>query len=530
MARTQRKSRAQSQDDSPSAAGAQSKRRQTNVRAESLKPVRASPRLREKARRLGERKEQTEESQAPRSSLSPGSAGVVPKRRISHSSDGSSIAKRNKSPVEETASLHDIAIEPQHAVTHSSDRISFPSTKKARDIGGAELKRNYLLRFSHLEPRKESNTCPSSLDASGLSDQGRGVSPKTSVLNKVSHWIQTGTWPSEFFERGQKRIIFSQPDFHFSDFSELFRSESKSEMEDSAPDPLPVGITCRNLQYEKMLRQHLIFFRWIQEPTLDCQQLCHHLLTKQQPEPKETSPSAVSWADFAADGHPRFVAPRFCPVTEGFDYLQRDGGKWTDCIPILGRIKPSPHLSVGFGHKAFTADQHLKMAPILGEEGRVPDGESNSYFRATEDLYFPFLVQELGNRREGIYFAELKNAHSGAIMASATFQLFRWAGLEKELDHKIVAFSIANDGKHVSIYGHYIVMTPRGCEFHRYSIFEYVLHRTEWVSRWQAYQFVKNVYEVFMPAHLERIRAAVNRLPEMSFEPDPLPTSWGSDH
>jgi hypothetical protein len=35
------------------------------------------------------------------------------------------------------------------------------------------------------------------------------------------------------------------------------------------------------------------------------------------------------------------------------------------------------------------------------------------------------------------------------------------------------------------------------------------------VNRWVAYQFIRNVYELWMPGHFERLLSAIDNLPDM---------------
>ena len=50
--------------------------------------------------------------------------------------------------------------------------------------------------------------------------------------------------------------------------------------------------------------------------------------------------------------------------------------------------------------------------------------------------------------------------------------------------------------------------------FYRHPIKKFDFTSEDGKERWTAYKFTRNVYDIFLPIHLERICAAVDRLPD----------------
>lgn len=179
---------------------------------------------------------------------------------------------------------------------------------------------------------------------------------------------------------------------------------------------------------------------------------------------------------------------------------------WTGSIPVQGP-RPQPDYSVGFRRSAFTEEQLNKLDPLIGT---VFD---TSFFVATYRMYFPFLTCEVKCGAAALDVADRQNAHSMTIAVRSVVELFRTVKREKKIDREILAFSISHDHRTVRIYGHYAVIGDSQTTFYRHPIKTLDITGEEGADKWTAYKFTKNVYDIWMPTHLERIRAAIDKLP-----------------
>jgi len=187
---------------------------------------------------------------------------------------------------------------------------------------------------------------------------------------------------------------------------------------------------------------------------------------------------------------------------------------WNSAIPCYGSC-PQPDYSVGFGRSVFTDDQLKKLTPFVGE---VTD-TFTSYSMATWQMYLPFLTCEVKYSAAALDIADRQNAHSMTLTVRGTVELFRLVKREKELCREILAFSISHDRRTVRIYGHYPIIDRERTTFYRHPIHEFSFTALDGKEKWTAYQFAKNVYDVWMLTHLSRIISVVDILPsDLDFE------------
>lgn len=179
---------------------------------------------------------------------------------------------------------------------------------------------------------------------------------------------------------------------------------------------------------------------------------------------------------------------------------------WISSIPVEGP-RPQPDYAVGFDRSAFTIEQLKKLGPLIGS---VFD---TSYFVATYRMYFPFLTCEVKCGAAALDIADRQNAHSMTVAVRSIVELYRAVKREKELEREILAFSISHDHRSVRIYGHYPVIDGEKVTFYRHPIREFSFVEMNGREKWTTYKFTKNVYDVWMPTHLERICSAVDQLP-----------------
>ena len=188
---------------------------------------------------------------------------------------------------------------------------------------------------------------------------------------------------------------------------------------------------------------------------------------------------------------------------------------WNDSIPVT-KTRPQPDYAVGFRREAFTEDRLKRLVPFVGE---VTDSRNESYFMATYYMYFPFLTCEVKCGAAALDIADRQNAHSMTLAVRAIVELFRYVGREKELDREILAFSISHDHRAVRIYGHYAVIEGKSQKYYRHPIRTFDFTELDGKDKWTAYKFTKNVYEIWMPKHFEKICSAIDAFPsDMSFD------------
>ncbi|KAI9744261.1 MAG: hypothetical protein M1818_002413 [Claussenomyces sp. TS43310] len=183
---------------------------------------------------------------------------------------------------------------------------------------------------------------------------------------------------------------------------------------------------------------------------------------------------------------------------------------WNTAIPFHG-ARPQPDYSIGFGPSAFTKQQLSRLEPLVGNI--LYDSKLTTFFMATSRMYFPFLTCEVNCGAAALDVADRQNAHSMTIAVRSIIELYRAVKREKEIDGEILAFSISHDHTAVRIYGHYAVVNASETTFYRHPIKKFDFTSEEGADKWTAYKFTKNVYDFWMPIHLERICSAVDQLP-----------------
>lgn len=181
---------------------------------------------------------------------------------------------------------------------------------------------------------------------------------------------------------------------------------------------------------------------------------------------------------------------------------------WNSAIPFCGP-RPQPDYSLGFGRSAFTDKQLEKLNPFVGD---IMDTYT-SFFMATWRMYFPFLTCEVKCGAAALDIADRQNAHSMTLAVRAIVELFRYVGRARELDREILAFSISHDHRAVRIYGHYAEIDGRDQKYYRHPIRMFDLTDLDGKEKWTAYKFVKNVYDIWMPKHFERLSKVIDQLP-----------------
>jgi hypothetical protein len=135
-------------------------------------------------------------------------------------------------------------------------------------------------------------------------------------------------------------------------------------------------------------------------------------------------------------------------------------------------------------------------------------------------MYFPFLTCEVKCGNEALNIADRQNAHSGSIAVKQVLNLYREVSRKTELHGTVLAFSVSHDHGPLRIYGHYTLIDGNEARFYHYPIRKFDFTEQNGKDKWTAYKFVKKVYYKFALMQLERIRTAIDELPD----PDPQPS------
>ncbi|KAM5347012.1 hypothetical protein ACJ41O_010017 [Fusarium nematophilum] len=190
---------------------------------------------------------------------------------------------------------------------------------------------------------------------------------------------------------------------------------------------------------------------------------------------------------------------------------------WNSSIPFI-KPRPQPDYSVGFKDEAFTEAQLAKLSPLVGQY----EAGDSSLFMGAWSMFFPFLTCETQCGTGGLDVADRQNAHSMTIAVRGVAELFRLVKREDEVNRQILGFSISHDDKAVRIYGHYPVFEKGKIAYYRYMIHGFYISAQDGKDKWTAYRFTKNVYDIWMPAHLKMICSAIDQLPRADFSVSPL--------
>ncbi|KAL7938441.1 hypothetical protein V8C35DRAFT_288066 [Trichoderma chlorosporum] len=260
--------------------------------------------------------------------------------------------------------------------------------------------------------------------------------------------------------------------------------------------------------------------------TEDSKKTCSNLLNAEQSVPKDSifrddlfEQTCQSVEDRNEARVLRYISPMIVPAAEtlaiygdvGLECLVETINEgWNNSIPLTG-TRPQPDYSVGFRRQAFTDAQLTKLSPFIGDFL----GGDLSLFMATYRMYFPFLACEV--KCGALDVADCQNAHSMTLAARGVVELFRLVGRESEVDRQILSFSISHDHRSVRIYGYYPVIESKDTKdtkYYRHPIHNFYFTALDGKDKWTAYRFTKNVYDIWMPKHFERIRSAIDQLPE----------------
>lgn len=370
---------------------------------------------------------------------------------------------------------------------------------------------------SHTQEESPASGAAGAID-NNILGQGSCSSISDDRSKSILHWIKGGTWPLDYFWQeddmapalGKKRSESSL---------RSKQSESPSVSFREGKNPL-----VRDRLYEDTLRSVGVYMNDIGVAPLDtCKDLCQTLLSREQTTVKDslfsdnlfektmTRLHNENEAMVVQDIFPLIVPRAEILYTYGADELKHLVGQinqaWYGCVPVAPGPAPQPDYAVGFKDTAFTPSQCQKLQPFI-------EGWKNTPFLATSRMHFPFLTCEVKCGNAALDIADRQNAHNGSVAVKQVVNLYREISREKDLHRTILAFSVSHSLTDVRIYGHYASIDGEKTSFLREPITQFNIIGGGGRDRWIAHKFVKNIYDVFVPAQLERIRTALDQLPD----------------
>jgi hypothetical protein len=183
------------------------------------------------------------------------------------------------------------------------------------------------------------------------------------------------------------------------------------------------------------------------------------------------------------------------------------GEDWNRSMPITGTA-PRPDFAVGFSRGAFTPAQLDKLASWLGGFAGGPW----SFFRATEDMCFPFLTCQVRCGDGGLDTADRMNAHSMTIAVRAVVKLYELVHRVEEVHRRLLGFSVSHNDTTIRIYGHYCLTTGARYKYQRHTIKAFSFTANDGRERGMAGRFFGNVYRQWIGSHLQFICRAINTI------------------
>ncbi|KAF2105223.1 hypothetical protein BDV96DRAFT_655827 [Lophiotrema nucula] len=369
---------------------------------------------------------------------------------------------------------------------------------------------------------------------------------------RVDCWRETGAWPTEEQEATIHRFR-ELVDHARAKKRSLSRKRSNASL---ASETTPTQIMSSMSRDQKCAPyRHPLFQRQLKECgsfmddhelsiTAESEKLCQQLLKEAQPAPQHALFSddelfKRTCKRIKGENATKVVRDISQLIVPSAEILADKGAKhlailrettnacWTSSIPFLNPPgsgsgsrsgpRPQPDFGLGFDRDAFTPEQLQKLQPFLGD--LLAD---SSFFAATYQMYFPFLTSEVKCGDGQLDVADRQNAYAQSVILRGLHSLFQLVGRENELHREINGFSISHNDEDVRIWGHYAVV-DRGdvnVKFYRHLISKFIFAPSgEGDQRWKAYQFVKNVYDLWLPKHFDRICSVIDMLPaDLNFD------------
>jgi hypothetical protein len=373
-----------------------------------------------------------------------------------------------------------------------------PNTCKSERLDHKQMN----IHLGHLETPNKEACCP----------------PLKHGIDPVESWVGNHFWPRDFFQSGNMSHLLARKG------SASASSGSKASSTSQILSREVKSASYNNPNYKISLAGHGSFMTKSRLGiTNGSQKIITTLLNTEQAPPHDTifrDDSFESTCEELEDENETMVMLRIMflivPSARNLAALgathlrcltECANRSWRNCISIT-KVRPQPDYCVGFGQQAFTEHQQKKLKPFVG------DANQTSLFMATYYMYLPFLTCEVKCGTGGLDNADRQNAHSMTIAVRAIVELFRLVKRESEIHCQILAFSISHDNRNVRIYGHYPVIHGDKTTYYRHPIYSFDFTTLNGKEKWTAYRFTKNVYNIWMPAHLKNICSAIDAVPD----------------
>src|SRR5271155_1179652 len=360
-------------------------------------------------------------------------------------------------------------------------------------------------------------------DKSGGNEKSHQRQSSTKVPRSVASWLESLPASSqEFADMSQplpQKRARSQ-----SGSSEKSDTENESNTSRGAKHSI-----YQDARYETMLESKNSFMRDSKQGPLP-EELTYSkgLFTRTHPVPEDPLFGGQLLSQFLTlledrselriciDLHPRLVPSPELLSLQGADALDNliegHNDRWNQAIVFYNRL-PQPDRTVAYRDRVLTDQQRrkLEIVPIV-----------SSLYTAREGTCFPFFTCEVKCGKQALDIADRANTNSMTIALRGVVELYRRAGCVMDIHRRFLGFSISHDDKNVRIYGHYPEIDGENTSYYSYCIRDLSCRDKDGEERWTPYTFVYNLYTQFAPMHIERIKKAVDLLPE------PLSQSFNS--
>ncbi|KAI9732743.1 MAG: hypothetical protein M1818_007477 [Claussenomyces sp. TS43310] len=332
----------------------------------------------------------------------------------------------------------------------------------------------------------------------------------------ITRWVEGKPWPKEYFQRENTMNPLLKRKTSSSSLGRKSETSDGSAKEGKNP-------ATKSRLYEKTLAAAGIYMGGGPGITGACRTLCKSLLEAEQSLPPDSlfrddrfEKTCERLRNENEAKVIRDISPLLVPSVEvlsayGEEHLEtmvdHVNQKWYGCVPTVAGPAPQPDYSAGCKETIFTKGQVRKLEPFIR-------GWKGTPFLATAWMYFPYLTVEVKCGNEGLNIADRQNAHSSGVAVKQVVDLYRKVSRQHELNRKILSFSISHDQEAVRIYGHYPVIDGDQTSVYRHTIKKFDITSDSGEDKWTTYIFTRNLYDVYCPMHFERLRSAVDQLPD----------------
>jgi hypothetical protein len=169
----------------------------------------------------------------------------------------------------------------------------------------------------------------------------------------------------------------------------------------------------------------------------------------------------------------------------------------------LSTTRPKPDKCVGFRSDAFTKEQ----LDFINQQSL----DKTNPFMGDDKTFFPCFASEAkSSAKQTLDNADHQNYNTMRYTLHGMVELFKILGKVKELHGRILGFAISWQQSDIRTYAYYVVVKGSEIQPARVVVKHANLITDDGKFRWTGYQISKNIYELWMPKHLEFIRGALD--------------------